>query len=707
MGDYTVKRLKALALLFLVLIVAAPALAQSWVPAGDTVKVNTMRDAEFMFRWAAAATNVNSSILNLSACTTTSPTGTVKATATASITVGTGANYRVQSCDSKEDNAVCQPLAGFPTTGSVVNQSLPVSYVKVTVAAGGSLPGEVRVKCTDVNNQSWDPVTNAWVTTQRSLAGTVPGLRGNTATDPTIAYIYAMQHFEAYPDYQRYYFSEGTAGGFYPAGSDANPCTEALPCRTIEKMTALLNRGQVWIIMDAGDDWDLAADWGTANDITVTDPPACTGMDPSEACDVVSSSSFSPADKFRLNCANIVEPAGPGLWEWVDNDGIDHGWLAVENVEMTGCPPTINGSTDFDLFRTDGVGGPSKMVILNATVLDGVHGSDASNGQNDFYTSHAVSADGLRSGVGVFLNANAFVANSGVGYAADTFDATNGDMIVIGNTELYSLDTDGPWDCFRGNNAAGAEYTFIGHTCNDRQGIQLQSAVLNNYAQQAGAASRLFLADLTFKGWDGGTIGGTQSGDVITNVGGVNFANTSMYIQLFRDTFSGFEQGIGETGAGIPGNDTYTVQGRCLLMENPTATGRFINMYNGSGRSVGDMANITIDVQGLYDDEPNGVDYNFVGNTYNTAPLADAALGPSQHVFDTASFDSGGDGVNGDAFGALAGQLMCNTTDCLKQCSADNVSNWTFVRWEIPKVVLGTPIKSLSLGGNVRNFGSR
>lgn len=542
--------------------------------------------------------------------------------------------------------------------------------------------------------------STAYIPEGGSGDGGPPGMVGNTATDETIQYIYHLEHFQDLPDYQRYYFSEGTAGGVYGVGADTNPCTEALPCRTVELMTALANRGQVHIILDADDDWDLAADWGTANDIEISNADDCTNAD--EACVIFSSSSFSPSNRARLDCTNIVEPAGPGLFLWGDDTTGTHGWLAVENIEFNNCPPSLTST--YDLMRNAGTGA-ARMIGLNLKVVDGTKGSDGDSGQNDFFTSHSAGGDG---GVGIFLNTETFVADAGTGYAADTFDATNGDMIVIGRSEIYSLDADGAANCIAGNHTPGNEIVFIGHTCNDRLGAQLTNGILINYAQAVGAASRMFIADVTFIGYGGGAIGGTQSSAVTTNQGGTNHAGTSMTVQIFRTTFSGFEQGIGETGAGIPANNTYSVQGRCLLMENPTATGRFINMYNGSGRSAADMTGITIDVQGIYDDEPNGVDYNFAGTTYNTAPLADAGLAATQHVFDTNSADSGGDGVNGDQFGTLASQYTCNSATCMQACSESTTSNWTFARYSIPRFVLGREVTKLSLGGQVTgHVGSR
>lgn len=525
----------------------------------------------------------------------------------------------------------------------------------------------------------------------------IPGLIGNTATDATISYIYALEHFRAYPDHPRFYFSEGTANsaaelldGALAVGVDTNPCTMDRPCRTIDKMEQVANRGNVHIILDKYDDWDLAADWtagGGDGSITMNDPPDCTS--PNEACVVFSSTAFSPLNRARLTCTLAPATSTLGLFDWKVTS--DRGWLALENIELNNCPASIVGPV-LDMIRNgDSVVGPGKIVALNIKMVTGVRGSDLDAGQNDFYTSHSTDS------VGVLLNSEPFIENSGVGYAADLFDASRGDMIIIGQSELYSLDVDGSWFAAQSESPTlSSEIVMIGHTIIDRIGFANSYGISMQAGGAVGVSHRIFLADVTIANISGANGAGVQTLNSANNV-------SSMFASLFRVTMRGINGWalIGQVSPGL----VHTFFGRCVMFDELVAG--FLNVFetNVVGRAASDKTGTQIDLEGLFDNEAAGTHYTLMTDNYATAALADAAAA-NYHVFDTDSIDSGA-GANGDAYGTLLNQSACNSADCRNRCGANKFGDWTFARYEIPKIVLGTSVKSLHLGGTAKHYGAR
>lgn len=527
----------------------------------------------------------------------------------------------------------------------------------------------------------------------------VPGLSGGVATDSTIEFIYEMDHFLDYEGLPKFYFSEGTAGGELPVGVDTNPCTKEQPCRTIDRMEVIADRGKAHIILDADDDWDLAADWtagGGDSTILVSDPANC--VEPGRACVIFSSSSFRPgpvvaatgqSGRARITCTN--SPAGTLNGLFVFGATSDRGWMGIENIEFNDCPKSVAFGT-LDLVRTqDSVVGPSKIVGLNLKTVTGVRGADADGGQNDFYTSHS------GAGVGVMLNSEAFIENSGVGYAADLFDASTGDMIIIGRSELFSLDVDGSWFGAQSESPnASAEIVMVGHTINDRLATANAFGVSMQHSGAAGVTHRIFLADVTINGFTG------ANGTNIQTVGASNNVATET-VQLFRTTFRNFVFGAVSF---IPLNLASNWTGRCMLIDNGVAGFLTAFWINSTGRANSIYTGTTFDFEGLQDNEAAGTHYTIFNDNSATAALADAAAPASWNVFQTNSIESGA-GADGDPFGTMTNHFACNSADCLNRCSAANTATWAFARHEIPSFVLGTPVRGLQLGGRRSHFGAR
>ena len=289
------------------------------------------------------------------------------------------------------------------------------------------------------------------------------------------------------------------------------------------------------------------------------------------------------------------------------------------------------------------------------------------------------------------------IENSGVGYAADIFDASRGDMIIIGQSELYSLDVDGSWyGAQNENNAISNELVMVGHTIIDRIGVANSYGISTQAGGAAGVSHRIFLADVTIANISGANGAGVQT---ITSANNA----ASMLVSLFRTTMRGISSWalLGQVSPGL----VHTFRGRCVLFDELAAG--FLNVLyaNVAGRAASDYSGTLIDLEGLYDNEAAGTHYVLMNDNYATAALADAAAA-NYHVFDTDSVNSGA-GANGDAYGTLLNQSACNHADCRNLCAASKTVDWTFERYEIPKIVLGTAVKSLHLGGTAKHYGAR
>lgn len=520
------------------------------------------------------------------------------------------------------------------------------------------------------------------------------GLVGSTGTDQTIEAIYQLRHFQRYPNYPQFYFSDGDADVVsLPAGVDTNPCTKYLPCRTIDKMEQVLQRGQVHVILDSNDDWNLAADWtagGGDHSVVILHPSSCSGIGSDQPCFVISATSFSPSNRARIDCT--LAPAGVDQQSLfgLEMERQTHGWGAIENIEFFNCPadPTV----ELDILRTrndDPGGSSSSWVSLNLKSVDGVRGVPVGN-RNEFL-SGAVSR-----GVHVGLNLEAFVANVGVGYAGSLLDFSSGSAILIGRSELYSADADASATLVLGSDGTTplssytTDFVLIGHTLTNRSGVAA-SVGIDWYWRSIPLG--FLLADLTVSGFTGATDIGARlrSSSVGTYV--------SVTGKLFRTTFRDNTTHFATLSTA---DETVSIDGSCLLFDGHGAADfTFTNPFH-----LGTEAQ-TLNFRGLYDDDPAGDHYTVNVTNYATALLATAAGAPQLSLFQSNSVESGGVGVDGNAFGTLTNHLACNNADCLSQCAASERATYSFRNDGIPPLVLGTKVTGLNLGGTYRNFGGR
>jgi len=373
-------------------------------------------------------------------------------------------------------------------------------------------------------------------------------------------------------------------------------------------------------------------------------------------------------------------------------DVLIYGWGAIENVEFEDCPKLI--TMDYDMVRTR-FNFSSAWVTLNLKSVDGVWGAEGTS-RNDFLAGSATTA--LHSQI-VALNTEAFVRDSMVASSAQLFEFSEGHAILIGRSELYSLDVDAYASLVHfgtsGQEGVVTEATVIGHTIRGNPGITFSTGVLVSKAR-TGLSS--FLADLTFSGF---TATGSRALGLDSNHVAVGTPPIRNY-GLFRISTHDATAGVAAT---VSVNETLTIDGRCLLIDGFGAADLVFSLTNFVGEPT--LSQVDVTLSGLYDDEPAGNHYNLFGAFYITAAAASAAAPNDLSFFQTDSDESGGAGVDGSAFGALAPQLACNSPDCLAKCGESTVVSHTFSNLGIPAIVLGTRITGLQLGGAIRNFGAR
>jgi len=244
------------------------------------------------------------------------------------------------------------------------------------------------------------------------------------------------------------------------------------------------------------------------------------------------------------------------------------------------------------------------------------------------------------------------------------------------------------------------ELVVIGHTLSSSINLGNIFGLNGTYGTSSGVS--IFTADTTFIGF----VGSNNAAIYSQYLGGTDGPWLSP-VTMFRSTFSGTMTAMLRTVTN--GAATAALTGRCLLAEDFATGDNYWRMALSVGRT--DLAGMPIVLEGLYDDDAAGDRYNINLAPYATAALANAALeevpGTALSLWEGASIENGGAGVDGDPFGVLASQHACNSADCFARCTADKTASYTFLNSGIPAFVLGERVVGLSLGGTISNFGGR
>ena len=155
-----------------------------------------------------------------------------------------------------------------------------------------------------------------------------------------------------------YYFSSET-GGQFALGVDTNPCTQASPCLTKDKIKDLLAPG-VRIILDHEDDFSIAAFWTGGNGFVINQTTiGCPTDRPHELCWYITTTApdkattrvpwGSPAGLTDLPCFDVRtdDPGGGAV-------PVDRGWGFAEGLDIV-CDGSNAAGNDADAFEsTDG-----------------------------------------------------------------------------------------------------------------------------------------------------------------------------------------------------------------------------------------------------------------------------------------------------------------------------------------------------------------
>lgn len=457
-------------------------------------------------------------------------------------------------------------------------------------------------------------------------------------TDAGAEAIYSLPFFTDPPNLPKFYFS-ADATGFLALGVDTNPCTIEEPCRSLTKAAQLSNTGNAWIVLDDGDVWEQADDWGpvgcafgaTCNQKFTLGPfNQCKGGE-EELCVIWSDFDLNPltgppsttATRPTIDCGTGNVDINDRLFE-LHNDvyagGDDDGWAGFANMQTLTCPDSAADDTG-DIFACQGGAGTGCGLLLLNWNSPGISGN-----LNEVITHHNSNYHNS-----IALNLECTITDPLAADGAICVYGLGGSYYLIGDTHLRSTVAS-----LSGINVIRAGHVnnslfVMGHTISCvaggggiSKGISVDNANAAFDTVAFDGKRYTAIVDVTIDGCSGASDYGIQTNMNVVPTSG----NLLDIVRIFRPTVSGSALAMGFTNTGA--TNSRDVQIICPVIDNNSS-------YTISFDSVPPNDSDLIVRHGLYEDTDVANSFLMGATAYAAATDVVTAADddfPSQALFD-------------------------------------------------------------------------